>query len=64
MTEPNESNYHLFLSYHGMSVDVATKVVATFDNTEAYRTNGSVRMWVEASKYVIKESYKNGLLSL
>ncbi len=64
MIEPNESNYHLFLSYHGMSVDVATKVVATFDNTEAYRTNGSVRVWVEASKYVIKESYKNGLLSL
>lgn len=64
MIEPNESNYHLFLSYHGMSVDVATKVVATFDNTEAYRTNGSIRVWVEASKYVIKESYKNGLLSL
>jgi len=64
MIELNESNYHLFLSYHGMSVDVATKVVATFDNTEAYRTNGSVRVWVEASKYVIKESYKNGLLSL
>jgi len=64
MIEPNETNYHLFLSYHGMDVKVATKIVATFDNTEAYRLNNSVRQWVEASKYVIKESYKNGLLSL
>jgi len=64
MIEPDETNYHLFLSYHGMNVEVATSVVATFDNTEAYHTNGSVRVWVEASKYVIKESYKNGLLSL
>lgn len=64
MIEPNETNYHLFLSYHGMSVDVASNVVATWANTEAYHINGSVRVWVEASKYVIKESYKNGLLSL
>jgi hypothetical protein len=64
MIEPNETNYHLFLTYHGMDVKIATRVVATFDNTEAYRLNNSVRQWVEASKYVIKESYKNGLLSL
>ncbi len=64
MIEPDETNYHLFLSYHGMNVEVAARVVATFDNTEAYHTNGSVRVWVQASKYVIKESYKNGLLSL
>jgi len=64
MFEVREDNYHLFLSYHGMSVDVATNVVATWDNTAAYHTNGSVKAWVEASKYVIKESYKNGLLSL
>ena len=64
MIEPNETNYHLFLSYHGMDVNVATRIVATFDNTEAYRLNNSVRQWVEASKHVIKESYKNGLLSL
>jgi len=64
MIEPDETNYHLFLSYHGMNVKVATGVVAQFDNTDAYRSNNSVRQWVEASKYVIKESYKNGLLSL
>ena len=64
MIEPNETNYYLFLTYHGMDVKIATRVVATFDNTEAYRLNNSVRQWVEASKYVIKESYKNGLLSL
>ena len=64
MIEPNETNYHLFLTYHGMDVKIATRVVATFDNTEEYRLNNSVRQWVEASKYVIKESYKNGLLSL
>ena len=64
MIEPNETNYHLFLSYHGMDVKVATRIVATFNNTEAYRLNNSVRQWVEASKHVIKESYKNGLLSL
>jgi hypothetical protein len=64
MIEPNETNYHLFLTYHGMSVDVASNVVATWANTEAYHTNGSVRVWVEASRYVLKESYKNGLLSL
>ena len=64
MIEPDETNYNLFLTYHGMDVKIATSVVATFDNTEAYRLNNSVRQWVEASKYVIKESYKNGLLSL
>ena len=64
MIEPNETNYNLFLTYHGMDVKIATRVVATFDNTDEYRLNNSVRQWVEASKYVIKESYKNGLLSL
>jgi hypothetical protein len=64
MNEINESNYHLFLSYHGMTVEVASRVISDWDNTDAYHNNGSVRQWVDASKYVIKESYKNGILSI
>jgi hypothetical protein len=64
MIEPDETHYNFFVTSNCMDVKIATRVVATFDNTEAYRLNNSVRQWVEASKYVIKESYKNGLLSL
>lgn len=53
MYEVTKNNYHQFLTFHGMCPETASIVVATWDNTEAYRTNGSVRTWVEASKFVL-----------
>lgn len=53
MFEVTKDNYHIFLTWHGMDPEVAAYVVNTYDNTEGYRTNGSVRLWVEASKFVL-----------
>lgn len=53
MFEVTKDNYHTFLSYHGMHPETAAWVVEQFDNTESYRTLGSVRLWVEASKFVL-----------
>lgn len=50
MFEVTEENYHMFLSFHGRSIDVAERVVKQFYNTDAYRNNGSVRLWVDASR--------------
>lgn len=55
----NEDNYHTFLTYHGRDIDVARYVVSTYDNTESYKSLESVRVWVEASKIVIKLYERN-----
>lgn len=57
MFEVTKDNYHKFLSYHGMDIECAERVVSMYDNTDSYHKNGSVRLWVEASKMVIK-SYR------
>lgn len=54
MLEVTEDNYHLFLTFHGLSKECAELVVANHDNTENYHNLISVRQWVEASKYVLK----------
>lgn len=54
MIEVTESNYHTFLTLHGMNKECAELVVAKWDNTPEYHSNEGVRVWVEASKYVLK----------
>lgn len=53
MFEVTKDNYHIFLTWHGMDPEVAAYVVETYDNTDGYHTIGSVRIWVEASKFVL-----------
>jgi len=53
MFEVTKDNYHTFLTWHGMDPEVAQWVVDAWDNTDGYRTLGSVRLWVEASKFVV-----------
>ena len=57
MFEVTKENYHTFLTWHGMDPEVAQWVVDHWDNTEEYRTMGSVRLWVDASKMLLKEVY-------
>lgn len=52
MFEVTKDNYHIFLTYHGMNPEVAAMVVEKHDKTENYFNMMSVRLWVEASKYV------------
>lgn len=59
--EVTEENYHLFLTYHGHDIEVARNVVNQYDNTDGYKSLGSVRLWVDASKMVIKLHEKNRL---
>lgn len=59
MFEVTEENYHLFLTYHGLNIETAQMVVDLYDNTENYKSLGSVRLWVEASKMVIKLHEQN-----
>lgn len=54
MFEVTEENYHKFLSYHGLNLEVAKRVVKEFYNTDSYHKNGSVRLWVDASRMVLK----------
>ena len=54
MTEVTEENYHTFLTLHGLTKECAELVVQNYDNTEGYHNNESVRVWVEASKFVLK----------
>lgn len=49
-----EENYRMFLTYHGQDIEVANYVVATYDNTDGYKSMLSVRLWVDASKMVVK----------
>jgi hypothetical protein len=53
MFEVTKENYHTFLTWHGMDPEVAEYVVEMYDNSENYLMHSSVRLWVEASKYVI-----------
>ena len=54
-----EENYHTFLTYHGRDIDVARYVVSTYDNTDVYHSLQAVKIWVEASKMVIKLYERN-----
>lgn len=56
MFQATEDNYHLFLTHHGFNPECAAVVVNKYDNTESYKTNLSVRLWVDASKIVLKLS--------
>ena len=58
MFEVTKENYRKFLTYHGHSIDVAKRVVEQYDNPES-RKIGSVRLWVDASKMLIKETEEN-----
>jgi hypothetical protein len=53
MFEVTKDNYHTFLTWHGMDPEVAEYVVETYDGTDGYKELASVRLWVEASKFVI-----------
>jgi len=53
MFEVTKENYHTFLSYHGLNPSVAKRVVEQFADTDAYKNNGSVRLWVDASRMVL-----------
>jgi hypothetical protein len=53
MFEVTKENYHTFLTWHGMDPEVAEYVVEMYDKSENYLMHSSVRLWVEASKYVI-----------
>ena len=54
MFEVTEDNYHQFLTLHGHDVECAERVVSRYDNSENYFNLQSVRLWVEASKMVVK----------
>ncbi len=54
MFEVTEDNYHIFLTYHGFDPECAQMVVDKHDNTEGYHNLQSVRLWVDASKMVLK----------
>jgi len=53
MFEVTKDNYHTFLTFHGMNPEVAEYVINQYDNTEGYHNLMSVRLWVEASKFVV-----------
>jgi hypothetical protein len=55
MFEVTEQNYRDFLTWHGHDPEVAQWVVETQD---ANSPLASVRLWIEASKMVLK---KNGI---
>jgi hypothetical protein len=47
-------NYHKFLTYHGLDPEVAMRVVATYLKTEKYKTDKTIRQWVDASMMVLR----------
>lgn len=53
MFEVTAENYHTFLTFHGMDVEVARYVVKTYSNTESYLTMKGVQLWVDASRMVL-----------
>ena len=55
MFEVTKENFHLFLTHHGMHVQNAQVVVDKWYNTENYRNILSVRLWVDASRMLIRE---------
>jgi hypothetical protein len=56
MFEVTEDNYHMFLTLHGLNPECAQMVIDRYDNTEGYHTLQSVRLWVDASKMVLKKA--------
>jgi len=53
MFEVTKDNYHTFLTMHGLDIECAERVISMYDNTENYHTLLSVKLWVEASKFVV-----------
>lgn len=53
MFEVTKDNYHMFLTLHGHDPECALMVVSKYDNTEGYHNLMSVKLWVEASKFVL-----------
>lgn len=63
MFEVTVDNYHTFLTHHGLDPECAKWVVDKHDNTENYHNLLSVRLWVEASKIVLKEANEGRYIS-
>jgi hypothetical protein len=55
MFEVTKQNYHIFLTHHGMNVEVAQYVIKKYYNSENYKNMLSVRLWVDASRMLIRE---------
>ena len=55
MFEVNKKNYHMFLTKHGMNVEVAQEVVKRYQHSDNYKNLLSVRLWVDASRMLIRE---------
>lgn len=55
MFEVTGENYHTFLSYHGMNIGVAQIIVDKYSDSENYKNLLSVRLWVDASRMLIRE---------
>ncbi len=53
MFEVTKDNYQTFLTMHGLDIECAERVISMYDNTENYHTLLSVKLWVEASKFVV-----------
>lgn len=53
MFEVTKDNYHTFLTLHGLDIECAERVISMYNNTENYHTLLSVKLWVEASKFVV-----------
>lgn len=54
MFEVTKENFHIFLTSHGMNVQVAQNVVDKWYNTDNYHNMLSVRLWVDASKMLLR----------
>jgi hypothetical protein len=50
MFEVTKDNYHTFLTWHGHDKEVAQWVVENYDANSSLM---SVRLWIEASKFVL-----------
>lgn len=55
MFEVTKENYHIFLAHHGMHVETAMWVVKNYYQSENYHKLQSVRLWVDASKMLLRE---------
>ena len=56
MFEVTKDNYQIFLTSHGMNVEAASWVVNRYKDSDNYKNLLSVRLWVEASKMLLKEN--------
>jgi hypothetical protein len=54
MFEVTKENFHIFLTNHGMNVENAQVVVDKWYNTDNYHKLQSVRLWVDASKMLLR----------